>query len=103
MNKNQKFIKVFTLSGIAISGAFFLMGCYALWKNRDYEMANHSFLFGTQIEGILLRNKILFSVIGSLPLVLPVFFKKNILNVILMLLGVALFFFLQHVFFIISD
>jgi len=103
INSSQRFIKMFTLSCILISSIFFFFGWYVLYKNRDYEMANHSFLFATSTEGFLLRNSLLLSIIGSLPLILPILFKRNVFNIVIALISAALFFFLQYVLFILAD
>jgi len=99
----SKIINAITLSCCFLSGIFFCFACFFLIKNSDFESANHSFLFGTSSERFILGNSVTLVLVGSLPLLVPLILKRNLLNVILAMCSIGLFFLLKWVVFVISD
>lgn len=100
--KNKRVFAYVTVICVLVSATFFISGCVALWKNRDYAGGNHSFLFGTSWEGML-QNRLLISLVAAIPLFIPLFFRRNLLTICLCVCGVVLFLFMQSLLITLTD
>lgn len=66
----------------------FLTIVFAIY-NFNHSGGNHSLLFGTWLEKILIQNKLLIPFIIVLPMFIPSLIKTSKLNLMFIVLGIA--------------
>ncbi len=89
---HEKLAKSFATICVLITGFFCVITMLLLICHYAFNSGNHWFLFGTWIDKMLVKNKMLCAVILAMPMVIPLFVKVSRQNMIIAICGVIAFF-----------
>jgi hypothetical protein len=100
---NKRIFNIVSVVCVLYTIAVFILGLFALWKNENYSGGNHSWLFGTNTEKILMNYDAIIPFIASAPLFIPVIIRRNLLTILLSVCGIIFFFLVKMLLVTLTD